>query len=167
VLQLARDAAHFERQRRIIETFALPDELARLVSCEQGSALAGVAVAGPGWWLPAAGWADPASVCRANLAAAGAAVRCLFNSEAAQLRRAGASWEVLDAAVTAGLRPRRHPRARTPARSRFRAVTLAPTRGRVVCPETRPWHCALQSVARLYHAGSAGFPLRRRELRRQ
>ncbi len=43
----------------------------------------------PGWWLPAAGWADPASVCRANLAAAGAAVRCLFNSEAAQLRRAG------------------------------------------------------------------------------
>jgi tRNA 5-methylaminomethyl-2-thiouridine biosynthesis bifunctional protein len=97
VLQLARDAGHFERQRRIIETFALPDEVARLVSREQGSGLAGVAVAGPGWWLPAAGWADPASVCHANLAAAGAAVRCLFKSEAAQLRKAGDNWEVLDA----------------------------------------------------------------------
>jgi tRNA 5-methylaminomethyl-2-thiouridine biosynthesis bifunctional protein len=97
VLQLARDAAHFERQRRISATFALADEVARPVSCEQGSDLAGVPVAGPGWWMPAAGWADPVSVCRANLAAAGAAVRCLFNTQAAQLRRTGDSWEVLDA----------------------------------------------------------------------
>ncbi len=97
VLQLARDEAHFERQCRITETFALGDELARPVDREQGSALAGVPVAGPGWWLPSAGWADPASVCRATLAVAGAAVRCSFNSEAAQLRRIGDGWEVLDA----------------------------------------------------------------------
>jgi tRNA 5-methylaminomethyl-2-thiouridine biosynthesis bifunctional protein len=106
VLQLARDEAHFERQCRIVQTFALADELARPVGREQGSTLAGIPVAAPGWWLPSAGWADPASVCRANLAAAGPAVRCLFNREAAQLRRSGDGWEVLDALG--------HPLARAP-----------------------------------------------------
>ncbi len=97
VLQLARDEAHVERQRRILETCALPEDLVRSVSREEGTELAGVPVAGPGWWLPSSGWAEPIGVCRANLAAAGAAVECLFNREAAQFRRVGEEWEVLDA----------------------------------------------------------------------
>ena len=100
VLQLARDSAHLERQRRIIETFALPDDLARMVSTEEGAALCGARVAGPGWHLQSAGWADPAAVCCANLAAGGDAVRCRFDCEAALLRRAGDDWEVLDASGT-------------------------------------------------------------------
>jgi tRNA 5-methylaminomethyl-2-thiouridine biosynthesis bifunctional protein len=97
VLQLARDHEHLERQRRIMEAFALPDDLVRLVSVEEGAALCGRTVAGPGWWLRSSGWADPAAVCRANLVAGGDRVRCRFDSSAAQLRRAGDDWEVLDA----------------------------------------------------------------------
>jgi tRNA 5-methylaminomethyl-2-thiouridine biosynthesis bifunctional protein len=96
VLQLARDEAHVERQRRIVEAFALPEELVQLAGRDEGSEIAGTRVAGPGWWLPSARRVDPASVCRANLALGGAAVETLFNLEAAQLRRAGEQWEVFD-----------------------------------------------------------------------
>jgi tRNA 5-methylaminomethyl-2-thiouridine biosynthesis bifunctional protein len=97
VLQLARDHDHLERQRRIIEAFALPDDLVHLVSVEEGAALCGRAVAGPGWWLRSSGWADPAAVCRENLVAGGDGVSCRFDSSAGQLRRVGDDWEVLDA----------------------------------------------------------------------
>ena len=98
VLQLARDEVHLERQRRIMETFALPDDLVRLVSAEEGAALCGKPVAGPGWWFRSAGWADPVAVCRANVAVGGDRVRCHFDSEVAQLRRSGDDWVVLDTA---------------------------------------------------------------------
>jgi tRNA 5-methylaminomethyl-2-thiouridine biosynthesis bifunctional protein len=97
VLHLARDQEHLERQRRIVEAFALPDDLVRLVSAEEGAALCGRTVAGPGWWLRSSGWADPAAVCRANLVAGRDRVRCRFDSVAAGLRRAGDDWEVVDA----------------------------------------------------------------------
>jgi tRNA 5-methylaminomethyl-2-thiouridine biosynthesis bifunctional protein len=66
------------------------------VGSEEGSEIAGARVAGPGWWLRSGRSADPASVCRANLALAGAAVEILFNHEAVQFRRADEQWEVLD-----------------------------------------------------------------------
>jgi tRNA 5-methylaminomethyl-2-thiouridine biosynthesis bifunctional protein len=134
VLQLARDPAHLERQTRITETFALPDDLIRLVSPEEGAALCGAPVAGPGWWLRSAGWADPAAVCRANLAAAGAAVRCRFDCEAAQLRRLDDHWEVLDAS---GVQLARSPvvilanAQRAGALSGCESLTLTQTRGQV------------------------------------
>jgi len=98
VLQLARDPAHLERQRRIVETFALPDHLVRLASLKEGSAICGAPVGGPGWWLRSAGWADPAAVCLANLAAAGEAAHARFDCAATELRQAGDDWELLDAA---------------------------------------------------------------------
>jgi tRNA 5-methylaminomethyl-2-thiouridine biosynthesis bifunctional protein len=98
VLQLARDQAHLERQMRILEAFALPDDLVRFAAKEEGATLCGLPVAGAGWWLRSAGWADPAAVCRANLAAGGDAVRCRFDSEVARLRRVDDGWETLDAA---------------------------------------------------------------------
>lgn len=134
VLQLARDPAHLERQTRITGAFALPDDLIQPVSPGEGAALCGAPVAGPGFWLRSAGWADPAAVCRANLAVAGAAVRHRFDCEAAQLRRSGDHWEVLDASGT--------PLARGPvvilanahsagALSGCESLTLTPTRGQV------------------------------------
>src|SRR4029077_1103674 len=83
VLHLARDNERLDRQRRIIEAFALPDDLVRLVSAEEGAALCGRTVAGPGWWLRSSGWAEPGAVCRANLAAGGELVRHRFHSVAA------------------------------------------------------------------------------------
>jgi tRNA 5-methylaminomethyl-2-thiouridine biosynthesis bifunctional protein len=100
VLQLARDNERLDRQRRIVEAFALPDDLVRLVSTEEGAALCGRTVAGPGWWLRSSGWADPGAVCRANLAAGGELVRHRFDSVAAELRRAGSDWDVVDASGT-------------------------------------------------------------------
>ena len=98
VLQLARDQAHLERQRSIKDAFALPDDVVLPVDRQEGTALSAAQVAGAGWWFPSAGWADPAAVCRANLAAAGDAVHSRFDCEVVRLRRTGEDWEALDAA---------------------------------------------------------------------
>lgn len=94
ILQLGRDEAHVERQRRIVEAFNLPGELVQLVGRDEGSEIAGARVAGAGWWLPTAQSTDPASVCRANLVAG--TVETLFARDAARFRRVGEHWEVLD-----------------------------------------------------------------------
>ena len=98
VLQLARDQAHLERQRRIKDAFALSDDIVNVVDREEGSALCGAQVASAGWWFRSAGWADPAGVCQANLAIAGEAMRSRFDCEVVQLRRTSQGWEALDAA---------------------------------------------------------------------
>jgi len=97
VLQLARDDNHFGKLQRILEQFALPPELAQLMGARQAAELAGAPVAGPGCWFPEAAWVKPESICRANLDVASARTRCLFQSDAAALRRAGQEWEVVDA----------------------------------------------------------------------
>ncbi len=96
VLQLARDEDHYGRLQRILEQFALPPELAQTVDAKQAGELAGAPVAGPGCWFPESAWAIPESICRANLEAASTRVRCLFQCDAAALRRAGQEWEILD-----------------------------------------------------------------------
>ncbi|MGH8769266.1 MAG: bifunctional tRNA (5-methylaminomethyl-2-thiouridine)(34)-methyltransferase MnmD/FAD-dependent 5-carboxymethylaminomethyl-2-thiouridine(34) oxidoreductase MnmC [Burkholderiales bacterium] len=97
VLQLARDDDHFDRLQRILDQFALPPELVQLMGTQQAAELAGVPVAGPGCWFPEAAWVKPESICRANLGAASAHTRCLYQGDAAALRRAGQEWEVVDA----------------------------------------------------------------------
>ena len=98
VLQLARDQGHLERQRSIKDAFGLPDDIVGLVDREEGTALCGAQVAAAGWWFRSAGWADPAAVCRTNLAIAGEAVRSRFDREVVQLRRTGEDWVALDTA---------------------------------------------------------------------
>jgi tRNA 5-methylaminomethyl-2-thiouridine biosynthesis bifunctional protein len=95
VLQLARDDDHFGKLHRIVGQFALLPELVQLMGAAQATELAGAPVAGPGCWFPEASWMNPESICRANLDAARA--RCLLQSDAAALRRAGQEWEILDA----------------------------------------------------------------------
>jgi tRNA 5-methylaminomethyl-2-thiouridine biosynthesis bifunctional protein len=95
VLQLARDALHFEKQQRIIERFALAGELVQPVGVAQASELAGAAVAGPGCWFPSAMWANPASLCQSNLDASGGLVTHIYQREVATLRRAHDRWEAL------------------------------------------------------------------------
>lgn len=97
VLQVARDAARFEKQQRIVEEFALPQDLLRTLDAEGVSGLAGARVAGPGWWFPHAVWADPASMCRANLAAGDQELNAAYGVEAKQIERHEDEWQVLDA----------------------------------------------------------------------
>jgi tRNA 5-methylaminomethyl-2-thiouridine biosynthesis bifunctional protein len=96
VLQLARDASHFDRQQRIIEQFALPADLVKVVQTREAGELAGMPVAGPACWFPQAVWTDPASMCRSNLGAS-EGLRLLYGRDAAALRRVDGRWEVLDA----------------------------------------------------------------------
>ncbi len=96
VLQLARDPDHFDKQQRIVEQFALPGDLVKVVQPREAAELAGVPVAGPACWFPRAVWANPASMCRSNLVASGGLVSFLFGQEVAGLRRAGGRWEILD-----------------------------------------------------------------------
>jgi tRNA 5-methylaminomethyl-2-thiouridine biosynthesis bifunctional protein len=100
VLQLARDASHEKRHANIIERFALPPEVIRMASAEEGSALVGSRVAANGWWL-AGGWADPAAICRYALRN----VPCVFDRRAGRLARGDdGDWQVFDAegkAITA------------------------------------------------------------------
>lgn len=96
VLQLARDAAHFDKQQRIVEQFALPADLVQVVHPRKATELAGVPAAGPACWFPRAVWANPASMCRSNLDGSGGSVRMLYGHEVAGLRRVDGQWEVLD-----------------------------------------------------------------------
>jgi len=98
VLQLARDANHFDKQQRIIEEFSLSGDLVKVVQTAEAAELAGAPVAGPACWFPNAVWANPASMCRANLDGAGAMVRTSYGYDAAGLRRVDGQWQVLDGA---------------------------------------------------------------------
>ena len=173
VLQLARDEAHLARQLRIIEHFALPTELIRMVSSADGAQLAGTRVAGTGWWMSGAGWAHPAGVCEASLANA----RCKFGQRACALRRCDdGQWDVLS---QAGLVLARAPVVIIA--NAHRAATLLPecppplgvTRGQVslvpalgeaqlrapVCREgyVTPAQAGLHCVGASYAAGSAAL----------
>ncbi|HEX7811494.1 MAG TPA: FAD-dependent 5-carboxymethylaminomethyl-2-thiouridine(34) oxidoreductase MnmC, partial [Burkholderiales bacterium] len=97
VLQVARDVARFEKQQRIVEEFALPPDLLRTLDVEQASGLAGAPVAGPGWWFPHAAWADPGSMCRANLAACGPDLNAAYGVTARKIEQYENEWQVLDA----------------------------------------------------------------------
>ena len=100
VLQLCRDAEHFEKQQRMVEQWRLPAELVQIVSRHEASARAGFPAAGPGWWLPGAAWASPASLCAANLAGCVDGLEVRFSCTADSLRRRNNTWEILDQSGT-------------------------------------------------------------------
>ena len=96
VLQFARNADRFAKQQQVVERFALPADLVKIISATEAAELAGMRVAGPASWFPGAFWANPASMCRANLDASTGKVDCLFGRDVAGLRKSGGFWEALD-----------------------------------------------------------------------
>lgn len=97
VIQLARDALRFEKQQRLVDDFRLPADFLRTVQADEASDLAGAPVNGAGWWFPDAVWAQPASMCRASLSAAGAALKARYETPIASIERREGQWHVLDA----------------------------------------------------------------------
>ncbi len=95
VLQFARNAERFAKQQQLVENFRLPKELVEILTQAEAEERAGVRVAGPASFFPDAFWANPASMCRANLAALAGAVDCRYGQEVSALRRVGERWEVL------------------------------------------------------------------------
>jgi len=98
VLQIARDATHADKQREILARNGLPPDFVRFVDADEGATLAGLPVAGPGWWFAGGAWVNPASLCRAALARAGDRLRANFNCSVDRIDYDGAQWTVRDAA---------------------------------------------------------------------
>ena len=98
VLHLGRDAAHVATQQRVVEARQAAADVLRFVDREEASHLAGWPVALGGWWFPRAGWVNPASLCRANVARCGTAIRLHFGCQVAQIGEHGGLWSVRDAA---------------------------------------------------------------------
>lgn len=96
VLQIARDDVHAAKQQEILARNGFPETHARYVDAAEGSRLAGLPVAGPGWWFAEGGWINPASICRAALARAGRRVAEHWNTAVGDLQHDGTHWQLSD-----------------------------------------------------------------------
>jgi len=90
VLQLARDAEQAERFEKIVAAHGFPAEFVRCVDAREAARIAGRAVRGPGWWMPAAGWVAPESLCVSDLR--GDRIERRFSSEALRLAPTSGGW---------------------------------------------------------------------------
>jgi tRNA 5-methylaminomethyl-2-thiouridine biosynthesis bifunctional protein len=96
VLQIARDAAHAEQQRRVVAAHAYPADYVRWLDRDQAASLLGLAPAEGGWLFPGGGWANPPSVCAANLAACADRLEARYGADVARLERSNGAWRAMD-----------------------------------------------------------------------
>ncbi|MYN46651.1 FAD-dependent 5-carboxymethylaminomethyl-2-thiouridine(34) oxidoreductase MnmC [Pseudoduganella sp. FT93W] len=97
VLQLARDAGHAQVQQDVVATWNYPQQYVRWLDAPAASALLGGPTPHGGWLFGQGGWARPASLCAALLAACGSRLQQRFHHEALRLERHGENWQVFDA----------------------------------------------------------------------
>jgi tRNA 5-methylaminomethyl-2-thiouridine biosynthesis bifunctional protein len=97
VLQLARDPAHGRLQRQLAASGRYPREFAQWLEADAASALLGSNAPDGAWLFRHGGWARPASVCAAMLAACGARLETRFGTGSVTLGRDGGQWQVRDA----------------------------------------------------------------------
>jgi tRNA 5-methylaminomethyl-2-thiouridine biosynthesis bifunctional protein len=96
VLQLARDTDHAAAQAHIAQRWNYPASYARwLDSAEAAAALPSTAAHG-GWLFGQGGWAHPAGVCRALLAACGDRLTVRYQQAATCLQRVDDAWQLCD-----------------------------------------------------------------------
>jgi tRNA 5-methylaminomethyl-2-thiouridine biosynthesis bifunctional protein len=96
VLHVATDACRAERMAQIAREQSFPDDYMRWVDIAEANRLAGTLVAGPGFWIPAGGWAAPRALCEALLAHAGRHVVQRFGAAAHAIERTAAGWRIAD-----------------------------------------------------------------------
>lgn len=98
VLQLARDAAHEALQRDLLAARQYPDEYACFLERDAASHRLGATTRHGGWWFAGGGWASPAAICRAWLAAAGLSTVFRGGVRVAAMHAGDAGWRLLDPA---------------------------------------------------------------------
>ena len=98
VLQLADDSTNEARAAATAAQLAYPPSFAEYVTRASASELAGAELRMGGWWFPQAGWVQPGTFVREELAAAGAQITTHFGREAVRLLRVGDHWRVDDGA---------------------------------------------------------------------
>ncbi|GAA4020699.1 FAD-dependent 5-carboxymethylaminomethyl-2-thiouridine(34) oxidoreductase MnmC [Actimicrobium antarcticum] len=96
VLQLARDAEHAELQEQIARRWNYPAGFAEWLTADDAGAVLGAATSDGGWLFRQGGWAHPAGVCQALLAACGERLDMRFGVAVTALRQDGADWQLLD-----------------------------------------------------------------------
>lgn len=92
VLQLSnamnkRNPLQLEKLQRLYS-----EQIVRLLTKDQASSEAGIALAEPAWFFPSGGAMEPASLCEAYLAHSN--IRCVFNARVTELNRADEKWQV-------------------------------------------------------------------------
>jgi tRNA 5-methylaminomethyl-2-thiouridine biosynthesis bifunctional protein len=97
VLQLARDADHARVQRRLAASRNYPPEFAQWLDSDAASAMLGSHAPDGAWLFRQGGWARPASVCAAMLAACGARLETYFGAGSVALEHDAGQWQVRDA----------------------------------------------------------------------
>lgn len=98
VLQLARDSGHAAVQREIARLRHYPPQFAEWLETGRAAALLGLPAPDGGWLFRQGGWARPASVCAAMLAACGPGLERHFGVGSVTLERSEDEWRVVDAA---------------------------------------------------------------------
>ncbi len=83
-----------------LASFGYPNEFVHGVDRGEAGRIAGVELTQGGWFYPHGGAIDPASLCRAQIAAAssfsGAQVEARYGVQVGRIARAGESWQVFD-----------------------------------------------------------------------
>ncbi|ALL63534.1 5-methylaminomethyl-2-thiouridine-forming enzyme mnmC [Paraburkholderia caribensis MBA4] len=97
LLQIAADEDEALAMSQTFASFAYPRDYVTAVSHEEAQRIAGMRVARGGWFFPHGGWIDPASLCAAQCAAAGALLERRFNVLASRVERVANQWMVFDA----------------------------------------------------------------------
>ncbi|HWJ93640.1 MAG TPA: FAD-dependent oxidoreductase, partial [Telluria sp.] len=80
VIQMARDEENAQVQRAIASERRYPPAFAQWLEPDAAQAVAGVPVPYGGWLFPQSGWAHPASMCEAMLAACGERLSARFGT---------------------------------------------------------------------------------------
>ena len=95
VMQLARDAEHAQVQRRIAQLQPFPPDFARWLEPQEAGVMLGSAAPDGAWLFPRGGWARPASVCAAMLAACGERLSTVFGAGCTSIERHDGQWRVI------------------------------------------------------------------------
>ncbi len=97
LLRLHPEAMDLAEMRATLARLGMPTDYVHAVSAEEASALAGLAIAVPGWHFPGGGWVEPRGLARSFVERAGRRVALRLNSEVRSLRRGDGRWTLLDA----------------------------------------------------------------------
>lgn len=98
VLHLARSIEQEARQREVVDALKLPREFLSWVDAHAATRKAGHTAAFGGWWFPAGGWIQPASLCAANLAACGERAALSTRTVVDRVEYRDGEWYALDPA---------------------------------------------------------------------
>jgi tRNA 5-methylaminomethyl-2-thiouridine biosynthesis bifunctional protein len=96
VLQVPSSAEETHAQQKAAGLFPHAPEFVQALDAHQTFARFGLETAHGGWLFAQGGWATPASLCEALLAACGARLERRFSQQATQIARVDGQWQVRD-----------------------------------------------------------------------